>query len=160
MKRLSMVLFVLGLLLILAVPVAAQDVQIPAVSFADPHETLAENLFALIYNATYLPFAAGMVTLLTALSKRANFLQHVQSNVLALFWTVILWALWTGANQIGYGSQFESITSSLTTIGVAVLGVTGTAIASGTLYRVSAAQNVAIVGYQREKKAVELPLTE
>lgn len=159
MKLLQIVMLCVVVLLV-AVPVAAQDVQIPAVSYADPYETLAENLFALIYNATYLPFAAGMVTLLTALSKRVSFLQDTQSNALALFWTVVLWALWTGANQIGYGSQFESITSSLTTIGIAVLGVTGTAIASGKLYRVSAAQNVAIVGYQREKKAVEMPLTE
>jgi hypothetical protein len=141
--------------LLLAVPVAAQEVQLPAVSYDDPYETLAENLFSLVYNATYLPFAAGMVTLLTALSKRLRALNDVQANVLALFWTVIVWALWTGANQIGYGALFESMTSTLTTLGVAVLGVTGTAIASGKLYRVSAAQNVALVGYQRpvsEKK--------
>jgi hypothetical protein len=156
--KLLQIVLVCVVVMMLAVPVAAQDVQMPAVGPGDQYETLAANLFALIYNATYLPFAAGMVTLLTALSKRVKALGNVQSNVLALFWTVIVWALWTGANEIGYGALFESVTSTLTTLGVAVLGVTGTAIASGKLYQVSAAQNVALVGYSRpvvEKKETE-----
>jgi len=106
----------------------------------------AENLFTLIADATYLPFAMGFVLILTAIFKRFI---TVDANVLVLLFTVIIWVLWLVAKQWGYGNQFESIIQGLTVMLSAIGGMILTPMGSQWLYEQSRERNVALFGYQR-----------
>ncbi len=117
-------------------------------------DVIFEALFKLLYNATYLPFAAGMVTVLTALSKRL--FDDISSSAQAFFWTVILWALWTAATELGYGAQFESLIDGLTTIGAAALGIPLSTLAAGRLYEAAKAGQVAVIGHSRSQPRPKL----
>ena len=112
-------------------------------------ETVLASVIRLVYDATYLPFAAGMVMVLTALSKRAPFLRGVTSSVLSLWWTVILWTFWIGATEVGFGGQFESLIAMMTTIGAAALGITATPMLASKVYAQANASGVAVLGYSR-----------
>lgn len=151
MKSILGIFMVLMLVLVVVIPVAAQGIEVPAIPVAtgDQAQTLADNLFSLLYNATYLPFAAGLVTILVSLSKRIIYLSGVSSPALVMFWTVILWVLWTAANELGYGSVFESLITMLTSIGSAVLGIAVTPMIAGRIYSEAKAQGVSVIGYQR-----------
>lgn len=137
------------LLLVVIAPAFAQETTIVLPAGTPPVETIAESLVRLIYNATYLPFAAGMVVVATAFSKRIAFLKSVSSSVMSLWWTVLLWAIWVIATQAGFGGQFETLIAGLTTIGSMMLGITLTPIAAGKLYQSAKAQDVAIIGRSR-----------
>lgn len=107
-------------------------------------ETVARNLFSLLWSAAYIPFAAPLVTVLTALSKRLPF--NISSPVYVFFWTVVLWAIYLGATHIGYANQFESIVTGLATLGATLLGLTLTPVAAGGIYQYANKHNVAVVG--------------
>lgn len=153
MKIRMIVLMVIISLLLLAAPGAtAQDG--PAIVLPNgalPLDVFFESLLLLIYDATYLPFAAGMVVILTALAKRIPFMRRINGNLIALWFTVILWVLWLGATEIGYGGQFESLITGLTTLGSAALGITVTPIAAGRVYGAARANQVAIIGHSRSQ---------
>lgn len=150
-KNLSLFMLFIAVLLWVISPALAQDTSATIVlpNGALPVETIWENIVRLIYNATFLPFAAGMVIVATALTKRIPFLKSVSSNVFSLWWTVLIWAIWIFATQVGFGGQFESLIAGLTTIGAAMLGIIITPIAAGKLYQSANAQGVAIIGYSR-----------
>jgi len=153
-------LLIFVLLFFFAGAVLAQDdaplddtavrLDIQALSGADEAEVLAESLLKLIYNSVYLPFAAPLVLLLVAVSKRFTTLN---ANILSLFFSVIIWAFWIAANEVGLGGQFESIVSGVTTIAVAVLGSTITPAASGKLYAFARDHDVALFGFERTPQA-------
>lgn len=147
-RKLMNVVFVLVLVLVFVMPVAA-DGREDAGVVDQKIEMMADNLFSLLYNATYLPFAAGLVTILVSLSKRVSYLSGVSSPALVMFWTVMVWALWVGAVERGYGAQFETMVQSITTIASTLLGVSVTPLVAGRLYEVARTQGVALVGYQR-----------
>ncbi|MDQ7034332.1 MAG: hypothetical protein Q9P01_05705 [Anaerolineae bacterium] len=140
-----------AVLMVLVVPTFAQDTTIVVPNGAPPVETIAESLIRLIYNATFLPFAAGMVTVATAFTKRIGFLKRTSSSILSLWWTVLLWAIWIIATQAGFGGQFENLITGLTTIGAAMLGITLTPMAAGKIYQSAKSQNVAIIGHSRKR---------
>jgi hypothetical protein len=153
-RKLLMLFAVVFVLTMLVIPTFAQDTgtTIIAVPNGTPSlETIFESLVKLIYNATFLPFAAGMVVVATAFTKRIPFLKSVSSSVLSLWWTVLLWAIWIIATQAGFGGQFESLISGLTTIGAAMLGITITPMVAGKIYQSANAQNVAIIGHSRKR---------
>lgn len=154
MRKWILTLIVL-LLLVPAVPLLAQNsdsVTVTVPQGASP-DVIFEALYKLLYNATYLPFAAGMVTVLTALSKRL--FDDISSSAQAFFWTVILWVLWTGATELGYGAQFESVIDGLTTIGAAALGIPLSNLAAGRLYEAAKTGNVAVIGHSRSRPRSE-----
>lgn len=144
-------MFVLFMLVVFGMPVAAQEKidESAAIDVERSIELISDNLFSLLYNATYLPFAAGLVTVLVSLSKRISYLSRVSSPVMVMFWTVMLWAVWVAANESGYGSQFENMVGALTSIGSVVLGVSVTPMVAGRLYDAARRDGVAVVGYQR-----------
>lgn len=148
-RKLMNVVFVLVLVLVFVMPVAAQELPVIPIATGTPVQNMADNLFSLLYNATYLPFAAGLVTILVSLSKRVSYLQSVSSPALVMFWTVMLWVLWTAANEIGYGSQFESVVGALTSLGGMVLGIAVTPMVAGRIYSEAKTQGVSVIGYQR-----------
>ena len=152
MIRLAMLIAVL---LMLPLVVLAQEggttIVIPNASA--PLGLVLESIIRLVYDATYLPFAAGMVMVLTALSKRAPFLRQAASSVLSLWWTVILWAIWIGATEAGFGGQFESVLTVMTTIGAAALGITVTPMLASKVYSQANTRGVAVLGYKRPKPA-------
>lgn len=115
-------------------------------------ESLAQNLFIAIWNAVYLPWAAGFVLLLTALCKRIPV--NVSAPTWVFVWTVVVWAGWVIANQIGYGGFFENIIRGLVTIGSAIVFGAATPLAAGWGYGKVTSQNavgrpVAIIGYKK-----------
>ena len=73
--------------------------------------------------------------------------------ILSLFFSVLIWAFWIAANEVGLGGQFESIVSGVTTIAVAVLGSTITPAASGKLYAFARDHDVALFGFERTPQA-------
>jgi hypothetical protein len=150
-KKITMLMLFIVALLWIVVPTLAQQSQTVIVmpEGTPPVATILENIVLLVYNATYLPFAAGMVLVATAFSKRIPFLKSVSSSVLSLWWTVLLWAIWIVATQAGFGGLFENLLTGLTTIGAAMLGITLTPMAAGKLYETANAQRVAIIGYKR-----------
>jgi hypothetical protein len=107
-------------------------------------ETLARGLFTLLWNTAYIPFAAPLVLVLTALSKRLPL--KISSPTYVFFWTVITWALYLAATHIGYANQFESVVTSLATLGATMLGLTITPVAAGGLYKYANKNNVALIG--------------
>jgi hypothetical protein len=110
-------------------------------------ETVFTNLFKLLWNAAYLPFAVPMVTVLVALSKRV--FTSVSSPTLVIFWTVVIWLLFLAATQLGYENQFETAITSLATLGATFLGITLTPALAGVMYDYAKANEVAIIGYSR-----------
>jgi hypothetical protein len=121
----------------------------PVVS--DQLETVGTNLFKLLWNAAYLPFAVPMVAVLVALSKRV--FTGVSSPTLVIVWTVIIWLLFLAATQLGYENQFETAITSLATLGATFLGITLTPALAGVMYDYAKANEVAIIGYSRPVKA-------
>ncbi len=146
MRVLISLILLVGLLLVTG-QVLAQDggVLVPNLP-TDGVEEMALRLFTLIVDATYLPFAAGFVALLTAITKRFS---PTDANVIALLWTVIVWAGYVAAQRAGYALQFETMTEAMTTLGSVVLGVTITPVVAGRLYSFARENNVAVVGYSR-----------
>ena len=153
-------IFLVLFVLFLTAPVFAQDGAIVMANGTPPIDSIAENLVRLIYDATYLPFAAGMVVVATAFSKQIPLLNRAESSVHSLLWTVVLWSAWVGANQIGYGGQFESVITGLTTIGAAMLGITLTPMAAGKVYDTAKAQKVALLGSPKRRSAPKSTDTE
>lgn len=162
MKTRMILLMVIISLLLMAAPatVLAQDTAIVLPNGALPLDVFFESLLLLIYDATYLPFAAGMVVILTALAKRIPFMRPINGNLIALWFTVILWVLWLGATEIGYGGQFESLIAGLTTLGSAALGITVTPIAASRVYGAARSNEVAIIGHSRSQSARREQLQE
>ena len=162
MRFLYRVLLLVLLLTLLVLPVLAQDSQPVIVPYGSSLvslqlEELAHNFFGLLWNAAFLPFAAPLVMLLTALVKRimAPLPQRFQisSNVLVFSWTVLIWLLYVGATEFGYANQFESVVTSLGTVGGTILGMTLTPAAAGLVYQHARVQGVPILGYSRGPSA-------
>jgi hypothetical protein len=141
MKRI--ILLVL-LLLVITMPASAQEI----------HLTVAENsleqaamaIFQLVFDITYLPFAAAFVLALTAILKRFI---SVPANVIAFACTILVWAGYRVAIEIGWGHQFETIIAALGTLGSSILGVLFTSVTSGYFYDKAKNSNVPILGYSR-----------
>jgi hypothetical protein len=128
-----------------ATPIVIEDDISPVVS--EQLETLGYSLFKLLWNMAYLPFAAPMVTVLTALSKRLPL--KLSSPTWVFIWTIILWIAYLAATQIGYANQFESAITSFATLGAVLLGITFTPALAGNLYSFANDKNVAVIGYSR-----------
>lgn len=140
--------------LLLAAPVAAQQDNL-IVSTNDPQVAfVVEAVVKAFYNAVYLPFAAGMVVILVALTKRLPVINRIHAAVLSLWWTAILWLLYTGATQLGFGGQFETVVQLLTTLGAAALGITFTPMLASQVYSRANKQGVAVLGYKRPERTV------
>lgn len=164
-------IFILIVLLLLALPLAAQEesteeapliespvlVDEPVLDTApdglvnaevsEQLYTLGLALFKLIWNAAYLPFAAPMVAVLVALFKRLPL--NVSSPTWAFIWTIVLWIFFLAATQIGYADQFKTAVESLATLGATFLGITLTPALAGSVHAYANKKNVAIIGYSR-----------
>jgi hypothetical protein len=172
MRRLIISLILVLLLAFVAIPLLADEATQEATSEAteeapapvvvigdlvvdpvvsDQLETVGTNLFKLLWNAAYLPFAVPMVAVLVALSKRV--FTGVSSPTLVIFWTVVIWLLFLLATQFGYENQFETAITSLATLGATFLGITLTPALAGVMYDYAKANEVAIIGYSRPVKA-------
>ena len=157
MIRLTIRLAILiAVLLMLPLVVLAQE-DIPTIvvpNISAPLGVMLDSIIRLVYDATYLPFAAGMVMVLTALSKRIPLLRRAASSVLSLWWTIVLWAFWIGATEAGFGGQFESVLTIMTTIGAAALGITVTPMLASKVYSQANTRGVAVLGYSRPSQPV------
>jgi hypothetical protein len=120
-------------------------------------ETLARGLFTLLWNTAYIPFAAPLVMVLTALSKRLPL--KISSPTYVFFWTIVTWALYLAATHIGYANQFESVVTSLATLGATFLGLTITPVAAGGLFKYANKHNVALIGTAKTPQAPVYDLT-
>ncbi len=127
----------------------AFSVDVSAVSGEDEAAVLAESMLTLIYNATYLPFAAPLILLLVGLTKRFT---TINANILNLFFSVFIWAFWIAATEVGLGGQFESIIGGLATIGTAVLGTVLSSAGAGKLYDFSKSNDIAFFGFERNSQ--------
>lgn len=112
-------------------------------------QDLANNLFSLISQATYLPFAAPLVVLLVGLFKRIPFLANTSAPALSLFFSVLVWAGFIFARDAGFATEFQTSVESLTKMGEMVLGFIFVPAVSTTLYNYANKQNVAILGHSR-----------
>jgi len=135
------------------VPSDMSDVEIedgtivPNPAVEEQLETVFTNLVRLLWNAAYLPFAAPMVVVSVALLKRLPL--AVSSSTWAFASTIVLWLLYLGATQLGFANQFETVISSLATIGASILGVTITPVLASNLHALASANRVPVLGYSK-----------
>jgi len=119
-----------------------------------PNPALAaflELFVKLLADGTFLPVAAGLVVALTAIFKR--FLpDNISSAVLALVFQVIVWIAYVVAVQLGYGSQFDTWISTITTIVVAIAGLVGSSFLATRAYVYASDREVPLFGYSRASR--------
>lgn len=124
------------------------SLDIPAVSYKDRIKSFAEIFFRLIYNLAYLPVASPLVQLLVQVTKRFT-ASSISAPMLNFMFTVIMFVIWIVVNEIGYGGQFDSVVSALTTIGTSVLSISLSAAGSSKLYQFARGVELPILGYSR-----------
>lgn len=154
----SMLIF---LLLAVGTGVFAQTEVPPSTS---PSQGLLEAALDLIIkaiaNATFIVPVAGLVVALTGLAK--FFLPtSIPAGAIALTFQVILWVGWVLALHFGYGSQFETLVQTFTTIVTAIAGLVGATYVASRFHESAANHSVPLAGYKRDQdvKAI-VPTTD
>lgn len=111
-------------------------------------QSAAEALIKLVTDATFLPFAAGMVVAITALIKKLlPATSTVSAGGIAFACQVVVWVLWVLAKRAGIDEgTFTSAVDALTTIASAVLGLVGSSIAATKMYEAARDRNVPVIG--------------
>lgn len=114
-------------------------------------QAFLELFVKLLADGTFILVAAPLVVALTAIFKR--FLpDNISSAVLALVFQVIVWIAYVVAVQLGYGSQFDSWISTITTIVVAIAGLVGSSFLATRAYNYAADREVPLFGYSRASR--------
>lgn len=148
-RKLLSVMSIVIVMLLVVTPILAQSEVPPTTSPEEGTLTAAlELIIKAIANATFIPVAAGLVVALTGIAK--HFIPTtVPAGAIALTFQVILWVAWVAALHFGYGSQFESLIQTFTTIAVAVAGLIGSTIVATRTHNAAAANNVPLAGFKR-----------
>lgn len=123
----------------------------------EPEAALALILSA-VNDITFLPVMALLVVALTSISKR--YILNVRSEVLALFWQVLGWALWVAAKEFGFDmNQFATFVTAFATILTAITGgIASQAIGTPWLYNKARNLNAPMLSYERPKQPYLDPL--
>lgn len=162
-------LFILFAVLFLVVPAihAQGDVVVPFGSggldmlFHDIAQGLAVQFAKVI-----VPFAGPMIALLVNLLKpitNMNFKvfgkpAFIHANVLSFALSVIVGIGFMIFTEMGYGGQFETVVSTISTVSAAILSIMGTQVVASATYKVAKAQAIPIIGYSRIKTPAVVPL--
>ena len=149
-----------AILLFYVVPAFAQTIPpviSPPVSPGDLLANALAQFLQAINVVTYLPKAVALVVIGTAILKRylppeihiGTLTLPLSSGAIALTLQVIAWVIYVVTLQLGYGNQFDTWVSSVTTILQALFGGLVSSVVATVAYNKSVALGVPVVGYQR-----------
>ena len=137
------------LLVILTLPAFAQDTG-GAITTPGGVDALLmaalEMLIKTVTDITFVPAAAALVVVLTAISKKFI---SLGAGYIALFWQVVAWVAWVLALHFGYADQFTSIAATLTTVLTAILGLVGSSIGATAIYDRAVEKDIPGIGSAR-----------
>jgi hypothetical protein len=102
----------------------------------------------LVYNVTFIPFAAPLVVLSTALIKKW-LPNSISAALIALVLQVAIWVAFVVVRHFGYEQQFISGVEALTTILGAIAGLVGSSFAATWLYNKAQYLEVPVLGSSR-----------
>lgn len=152
MKSLSRGLLVLVLLVVLlALPLVALAQDAPP-DAPTPPGTALDLLLNTLANLVYVPVAAPLVVILTSISKRL--IQWGDAALHALVWSVLVWAVWAVASNVGYEAQYNDVVSALIILLPTIAGFFATSVTVPRLYDQARSQGVAIIGYRRPEGGI------
>lgn len=144
-NRTALLAFVLVVLLLALPSLALAQSEVPPDT--PPTEGILTAALDLIVrglaNLTFLPIAAGFVVVATALLKK---IIPINPAYIALALQVTAWGVWVLALHFGYGDQFASWITALTTILTALAGLAGSTLAAEKLYTAGVKAGAPLIG--------------
>lgn len=120
---------------IVETPAPDAEVPAPADVSEDDLSTAFERFLTLINDISFLPWSAALVLLLTQVTKR--FIPQLRPVVIALFFQVVIWALYAVANHYGFGQNVQDYVGAITKILEAILTVAPPMLASAAVTEVA-----------------------
>lgn len=143
MKRL---LIACLLMMLLVIPIVAQDAPEIPVDIVDGSTLFLEELLTSLGTLVYLPFAGTLVFVLTAFSKRVV---GVDARLQSLAWSVVVWGAYVIAARAGFAEQFQTAVPAIATLLATTLGITITPATASRIYDAAADQRIPILGYSK-----------